>query len=59
MTDRFWLEHPEAVPVICMECGWSGVGAELKAQACPVCDGRVREIAPAPEDTEEAGYGLV
>lgn len=26
--------------VICLDCGWQGVGSQLKAQACPVCDGR-------------------
>lgn len=24
----------------CLDCGWTGRGYQLKAQACPVCDGR-------------------
>ena len=26
--------------VVCLDCGWQGSGFELKAPACPVCDGR-------------------
>lgn len=26
--------------VTCLDCGWRGRSLELKAQACPVCDGR-------------------
>lgn len=29
--------------VVCLDCGWKGSGFELKAQACPVCDGRVAD----------------
>ena len=39
--------------VQCLDCGWQGLGCELRAQACPVCDGRVAEkrepAEPAPE----------
>lgn len=40
-------EMARKTPVRCLECGWLGVGWHLKAEACPVCDGRVEElIAP-------------
>ena len=57
MAEKFWLNNPDGVQVCCMECGWSGFAVELKAQACPVCDGRCREIQLASEDESEAGDG--
>lgn len=35
----------------CMECAWLGIAAELSAQACPQCDGRVCDQG-SPEFTE-------
>ena len=29
--------------VMCLDCGWQGSDYQLKAQACPVCDGRVAD----------------
>ena len=37
-------EIARKTPVRCLECGWLGVGWHLKAEACPVCDGRVEEL---------------
>jgi hypothetical protein len=33
----------DTTKVRCLSCGWQGSGAELLAQACPYCDGRVAE----------------
>lgn len=30
--------------VQCIDCGWQGFDYELKAQACPVCDGRCADV---------------
>ncbi len=30
--------------VVCLDCGWQGNGFELKAQACPLCDGRCADL---------------
>lgn len=30
--------------VLCLVCGWKGKGYQLKAQACPVCDGRCADV---------------
>lgn len=59
MTDKFYLKDPDGAHCVCAECGWNGLGAELIAQKCPVCDSRVTEIALSSLDTEEPGYGLV
>lgn len=37
------LSDSEKSPVACMTCSWTGFGYQLKAQACPMCDGRVRD----------------
>lgn len=29
--------------VRCIDCGWLGQAHQLKAEACPICDGRVGE----------------
>lgn len=34
--------------VICIDCGWRGVGYELLAQACPICDGRCADVKDEP-----------
>ena len=31
---------PGVMRVRCLDCGWSGLGRDLLAQACPFCDGR-------------------
>jgi hypothetical protein len=46
LADEFGLSvepAPDTIRVRCLECGWQGIGAELLAQACPQCDGRVAE----------------
>lgn len=45
--------NPDARLIICacLECHWLGIAAELKAQACPKCDGRVCDQG-SPEFTE-------
>lgn len=35
----------------CMECLWLGIAAELRAQTCPRCDGRVADYG-SPEFME-------
>lgn len=37
------LFTPDLMKVRCLDCGWLGHGDQLKAQACPECDGRVGE----------------
>lgn len=37
-------EKARKQPVRCLECGWEGRGWNLKAEACPHCDGRVEEL---------------
>lgn len=32
--------------VTCQDCGWYGEESRLKAQACPLCDGRVADQVP-------------
>lgn len=34
---------PDDIAVRCTDCGWQGTSAQLSAQACPVCDGRIGE----------------
>ncbi len=34
----------DAHPVVCLDCGWTGGEIQLKAQACPLCDGRVADV---------------
>jgi hypothetical protein len=46
ILDEFGLVVEPATDTIvvrCLSCGWQGRGAELIAQACPRCDGRVAE----------------
>lgn len=51
MTLRMALPHAprkrtdpqDTGAVQCLDCGWRGQGFQLKAQACPVCDGRVAD----------------
>ena len=30
--------------VTCLDCDWNGIAHDLKAQACPVCDGRCADV---------------
>jgi len=46
------LPEWQECPMVCQSCGWSGIGSELIAQACPVCDGRVRELPPPDDDDD-------
>ncbi len=47
-ADLTWQQRHDREPsydrVTCTDCGWIGFAFELKAQACPVCDGRVADV---------------
>ena len=34
---------PSLMRVRCLDCGWSGLGRDLWAEACPFCDGLCAE----------------
>lgn len=40
--------HLKSLPikgkVVCLDCGWLGHESQLKAQACPLCDGRCADV---------------
>lgn len=36
--------RPKRPYVVCLDCGWKGPELALKAQACPVCDGRCADV---------------
>lgn len=40
IRERLHMSQLDNGDVTCLDCGWKGKGRELKAQACPVCDGR-------------------
>lgn len=42
-TGKTLTVHCIVPQVVCLDCPWEGLISELKAQACPVCDGRVAD----------------
>ncbi len=46
-----WQDEADLVVCACLDCLWLGVAKELRAQACPRCDGRVADW-DSPEFTE-------
>lgn len=45
--------------VKCLDCEWFGHESQLRAQACPLCDGRCRDIEPAPPDERARLSGAI